>query len=173
MKVKNENEKKKNESNQDFKNGCLGCLTIIIIILIIASFLFSTLKDDSEKSEKESTKQEETQEETQETNAYGWTTDDYLDFSVALKTIAGNYLSNYKLPSYDKWQFAKFDDYRIIAMTDELTFKDSHDKHTAICVFVVTEGGTVAWSYFATDEKVYFDDGSCDEVFENIKSLSQ
>ena len=31
----------------------------------------------------------------------------------------------------------------------------------------------VAWNYFATDEKIYYDDGTCDEFFENIMSLSQ
>lgn len=136
--------------------------------------------EETEDTTVENSAEEQEESQKQETGAYGWTTDDYEEFYVALKMIADNYLVRYKLPLYDKWRFAKFDANRIIAMTEELTFKDSHEKHTAICVFMlvgeVGENGlheTVAWSYFATDEKVYYDDGSCDEVFEKITSLSQ
>ena len=123
--------------------------------------------------------QEETKE--QETDSYGWTKDDYREFEAALNAIANNYLTRFKLPHYTKWQFAKFDNNgRIMAMTEELTFKDSHDKHTVICVFSLSgeigESGlheTVSWSYFATDEKTYYNDGSCDEVFEQLTSLVQ
>lgn len=119
--------------------------------------------------------------EQQATNGYGWTTSDYNEFWLAINTIAENYLTNYKLPYYNKWQFAKFDDEgRIMAVTQELTFKDSHDKHTVICVFSLSgdigEDGfheQVNWNFFGTDEKTYYDDGSCDEVFENIMSLGQ
>lgn len=129
----------------------------------------------------ETEKEVEEAESMKETNAYGWSTSDYEEFSVALKMIADNYLTGYKLPLYNKWQFAKFDDKgRIFAMTNELTFKGDHEKHLVICVFMlvgeVGENGlheTVAWSYFATDEKVYFDDGSCDEIFDKLKALVQ
>lgn len=125
----------------------------------------------------------EEQEETkgQETDAYGWTKDDYTEFVVALNLVAGNYLTRFKIPHYTEWQFAKFDDEgRIFALTRNLTFKDSHEKHIAICVFSldgeIGENGLhekVAWNYFATDEKTYYDDGTCDEFFENLMSLSQ
>jgi len=119
-------------------------------------------------------------EEKQETDSYGWTSDDYTEFEAALKMVANNYLTHFKLPHYSKWQFAKFDDEgRIFAMTDNLTFSDSHENHIVICVFSldgeVGENGLhekVLWSYFATDEKTYYDDGSCDSVFEIIASLA-
>lgn len=130
--------------------------------------------------EKDEEEKEEYEEREQETDSYGWTSDDYTEFEVALNMVADNYLTQFKLPHYTKWQFAKFDDKgRIFAMTDNLTFKDSHEKHIVICVFSlageVGESGLhekVLWNYFATDEKTYYDDGSCDSVFEIITSLS-
>lgn len=132
----------------------------------------STTEDNTEEQEETSG---------QKTDAYGWTSDDYTEFIVALNVVAGNYLTQFKIPHYREWQFAKFDDEgRIFAMTRNLTFKNSHEKHAAICVFSldgeIGENGLhekVAWNYFATDEKIYYDDGTCDEFFENIMSLSQ
>lgn len=137
-------------------------------------------KNTEETKESEDSIKEDEQEQ-QETDAYGWTTNDYVEFSVALKLIADNYLTGYKLPLYNKWQFAKFDDEgRIFAMTEELTFKDSHEKHLVICVFSLSgdigENGLhekVNWNFFGTDEKTYYDDGSCDEVFQKLASLVQ
>lgn len=113
-----------------------------------------------------------------ESDAYGWTIGDYTEFHVALKTIANQYLTNFKMPSIDKWYFMKFDDTRIIATTDEFIFKNDNEKHTVLCVFSlsgdVDKNGfhnEIKWSFFGTDEKVYYDDHSCDTVFEIMKSL--
>lgn len=169
------------------------------MMMLISIFSMSSDDDDETaeaarsvavETEMESTEGEtapETTEDTiesvpqKETDPYGWTEDDYTEFYVALSIIADDYLTNYKLPHYSKWQFVKFDDKgRIIAMTDELIFKDDHNKHPVMCVFSlegeVKENGlheTVRRHFFCTDEKVYYDDGSCDEVFEKIKALSQ
>lgn len=131
------------------------------------------------ETEKETTITEtEESKKVKETGAYGWTTNDYEEFHVALKMIADNYLVNYKLPHYTKWQFNKFDNRRIFAMTDELTFKGDNKKHTVICVFLlsgeVKENGLhekVMWSFFGTDEKTYYDDGTCKAVFDVFKNF--
>lgn len=135
----------------------------------------------TEEVSEEEISDEETEDMTLESDAYGWTIHDYEEFNVAISLIADNYLTGYKLPLYNKWQFAKFDEEgRIFAMTDEVTFKNDHEKHIMICVFTLSgeigDNGLherVITHFFGTDEKTYFDDGSCDEVFEKITSLAE
>lgn len=145
----------------------------MMVIIILGLIMIGRNNDQDNKDNTSQMEEVKVSEEPQEIN-YGWTTNDYEEFYVALKMIADNYLMGYKLPLYNKWQFVKLDDEgRILATTDELTFKDGHEKHTVICVFVlageVKENGLhekVLWNYFATDEKVYYNDGSYDGVFE-------
>lgn len=146
-------------------------ITIVVIFLIVGMSNSNTSKNSNNgndvKLEDVTPMAEVTTK--PETDANGWTTHDYEMFNTALKIIAKQYLVNYKLPLYDKWLFMKYDDERILATTDELTFKDSHEKHSVVCVFKISEdGNTVYWSYFATDEKVYFNDGTC-KVLEYFK----
>ena len=123
----------------------------------------------------------EDQEETKETDTYGWTDNDYEEFSVAVKMVARNYLTKFKLPHYTKWQFCEYDnESRILAVTDELTFKDDHEKHTVICIFSLSgdvgDSGLheeVKYSFFGTDEKTYYNDGTCEGIFDVLKSLSK
>lgn len=130
---------------------------------------------ESESEIEETT--EESKEQEVETDGYGWSASDYEEFSIAVKMIADVYLSNYKLPHYTKWQFNKFDNKgKIFAMTDELTFKGDNKKHTLICVFLLSgdvgENGLheeVKWSFFGTDERTYYNDGTCKEVFDLLK----
>lgn len=146
-------------------------IVVIVFFLIIGMSNSDTSKNNDVKENTTPTVEPEiTAEITEpEKDANGWTVHDYEMFNVALKTIAKQYLVNYKLPFYDKWLFMKYDDERILATTDELTFKDSHDKHSIVCVFKISEDGdTVYWSYFATEEKVYFNDGTC-KVLEYLK----
>lgn len=120
---------------------------------------------------------EESKEQEVETDGYGWTSSDYEEFAIAVKLIADNYLTGYKLPHYTNWQFNRFDNKgKIFAMTDELTFRGDNEKHTLICVFLLSgdvgENGLheeVKWSFFGTDERTYYDDGTCKEVFDLLK----
>lgn len=159
---------------------------IIIVIALIIGFLAMVGGNDDNSDVSESTESEseivqtETSKEL-EKDAYGWTFHDYEEFNVALNMIADNYLEGYKLPFYDKWQFAKFDEEgRIFAMTSELTFKGDNEKHVVVCVFSFSENigenglhESVYTHFFGVDHKTYFDDGSCDDVFERITSLSK
>lgn len=152
-------------------------LAIIIIVGFIAIIDNNSDKDDMAESEME---QAETSKEL-EKDAYGWTFHDYEEFSVALKMIADNYLKGYKLPSYDKWQFAEFDEEgRILAMTNELILKGDNEKHIIVCVFSLSENigenglhESVKTHFFGVDNKTYFDDGSCKDVFEKNVIISK
>lgn len=157
-------------------------------VILVAVFIFCFIvigtsnsndtinENDTTQPQKDVPEREEQKQKERETDIYGWTTNDYEEFSIALKLIANNYLTDYKLPLYNKWQFAKFDDEgRIFAMTNELTFKGDHEKHLIICIFSLSgdikENGLhekINWNYFGTDEKTYYDDGSCDDVFEKF-----
>lgn len=146
---------------------------ILPVLVILGIIMIGTNNDETQVEQIQETSQET------ETGAYGWTTSDYEEFNVALKMISDNYLNDYKIPLYNKWQFAKLDDEgRIFAMTDELTFKNDHEKHLLICVFSLS--GNIGSNglheeaichYFSTDEKIYYDDGTCDEVFEKLEKL--
>lgn len=153
-----------------------------IILSIVFVLWFAALYGSNDSGQKDVVIYEsEIESEESETDEYGWSINDYIEFDVALKTISKEYLTNYNLPGWNEWQFGRFNDEgKIIAMTRNLTFKDEHEKHVCICVFKlsgeVDKNGfhdIIEWSYFGTDEKIYYDDGTCKEVFENLKTFVQ
>lgn len=133
------------------------------------------------ENEVDTTETEESEKaETTQTDANGWTDNNYAEFVTITQQISDEYVANYKAPwGYDDWTFAKFDDEGKIIATTKYTFDNMSEKQDVMCVFTVGEDAdkdgyvdSYKGHYLSIGNKVYLDDGSCDEFFENLESIA-
>ena len=153
------------------KGSCLMAFLVSVLILLVLAIVipFVVGVDGSEKEKKA-----EQQAEKAEVDANGWTEDNKITFKTIVEMASDEYIDDYKSPwALDDWTFAKFDDTdKIIAIT-KYTLKESSEKQPVMCVFSwKSETEEYKSRFLSIGNKIYLDDGSCDEVFEKINELT-
>ncbi len=117
------------------------------------------------------------EEETPSVDANGWTTDNYFEFRTITESVSDEYVVNYKSEwGNEDWQFAKFDDNGKVMVTTEYTFDNLNTKQYVVCIFTVNmdDNGSVETykkHFLSIGDKIFLNDGSCDEFFENIQEI--
>lgn len=166
----------------------------VIIIVVLAAIFGRGGAQEGFKDGMEDAKSNQTQQETEsnvdssnveetektETDTNGWTDNNYAEFVTITQTISDEYVSNYKAPwGYDDWTFAKFDNEGKIIATTKYTFDNMSEKQDVMCVFTIGEdtdkdgySDSYKGHYISIGNKVYLDDGSCDEFFKNLESIT-
>lgn len=140
----------------------------IFAIFCVINFLW---KGDSGKKDNSTDSTKETLETSADAN--GWTDADYAEFITIVEKMSDEYVANYKAPwGKDGWTFANFDDTGKIVATTKYTFENADEKQDVFCVFA-RDGEKMFGHYLSIGGKVYIDDGTCDDFFENIASLSE
>lgn len=141
-------------------------LIAIIWVAIIAGLL-GNLNNDKDNS----TEKNETSDTASKTDANGWTDNDYAQFMMVTEKISDDYVSNYEAPwGKNDWSFAKFDDNGNIIANTKYAFKNSNEKQDVICVFHL-EGDKIFGHYLSVGDKVYLNDGTCDEALNNLNEI--
>ena len=161
-------------------------LKITIGVLVAIGILGSIFSGDNSKKEAkdvevvevaeevEEVQAEESEEKIEETDVYGWTSNDKIKFRTVTETIADKFLTKYKTPwGNDDWTFVKFDDNGKVLVTTDITIKDTSVKQPILCIFTWNpENESYIGHFFAMGNVVYYDDGSCDEFFNQLIEMN-
>ena len=148
----------------------------LVVLLLTGAMAISLVACGGSEEKKEDAAVENVQEEDdQEVDANGWTKDDKVTFMTITQSLSDEFLSDYKSPwGLEDWTFAKFDDEGKIVVTTKYTLKDSSEKQPVMCIFTYdAEQQGYKGHFLLVGEKVYLDDGSCDEILEKLMQLSE
>ncbi len=93
-------------------------------------------------------------------------------YMVAMQNIGNNYINGAKWPwGFDDYTFTDFDETdngKVMGLV-KISVKGVMDKMNAVAIFTMSEDGTSSTcNYFLLGNKLYYDDGSSDEVLSNL-----
>ena len=157
-------------------------VAVVFIVLLMAVILLMMCTSDDpspkkmeqtgkETAEKETKKKESKKEE--KVNENGFTDHEEATYRMVVESMTDEYLADYKSKTQD-WEFAKFDDEGRVLVTTKYILKDSSEKQPALAVVSFEEDTGMMHGYFlSVGDKIYLDDGSCDEFFENLSEINQ
>lgn len=162
----------KKEKGEKKKGSCLMTFLISVIIVLTLAIIIPLIAIGTDDAKKE--KNTEKQVTKKETDANGWTEDDKITFKTIVEMTSDEYIDDYKSPwALDDWTFAKFDSTDKVIATTKYTLKEFSEKQPVMCVFSwKLETEEYKARFLSIGDKIYLDDGSCDDVLDKILGLT-
>ena len=102
-----------------------------------------------------------------------WTHDEQIEFRMAAVSESSNYIDDFIYSkNLEDWTFTKFDDTEKILTFSKYTVPDHTESQLFIYIFEYDDTKKTALGHFLKiGDVIYFDDGSCNEFFDQVSNL--